>query len=289
MCGIVGYTGTEEAAPLLLNGLKKLEYRGYDSAGMAVVDGGEIEMVKSPGKIKNLCEKTHDGADLHGFTGIGHTRWATHGEPNEVNAHPHVSQHGKVAVVHNGIIENYVELKEFFSKGVVSNPRPIPRWLSSFFEYYYLKSGNILDAVFKVLHRIEGAYALGILCADYPGSFIAARKDAPLLLGYGKGCNFIASDATAIIEHTREVAYMEDGEVAFVTKEAIKVYDSFGQPVEKEARLHRLGHLRSGKGRLRPFHVQGDHGAAGGHTQDHVPPHPRRPHSVRRSEDRRGT
>ena len=119
MCGIVGYTGPEEAAPLLLNGLKKLEYRGYDSAGVAVVDKSEIEMIKSPGKIKNLCQKTHDGADLHGFTGIGHTRWATHGVPNELNAHPHISQHGKVALVHNGIIENYVELKEFLiSKGV---------------------------------------------------------------------------------------------------------------------------------------------------------------------------
>jgi glucosamine--fructose-6-phosphate aminotransferase (isomerizing) len=235
MCGIVGYTGTEEAAPLLLNGLKKLEYRGYDSAGVAVVDKNEIEMVKSPGKIKNLCEKTHDGADLHGFTGIGHTRWATHGVPNELNAHPHMSQHGKVALVHNGIIENYVELKEFLiSKGVVFKSETDTEVVVQLIEYYYLKSHNIMDAVFKVLHRIEGAYALVILCCDYPGSFIAARKDAPLLLGYGKGCNFVASDATAIIEHTREVAYMEDGEVAFVTKEAIKVFNSLGEPVEKK-------------------------------------------------------
>ena len=235
MCGIVGFAGSIEAAPLLLEGLKKLEYRGYDSAGVAVVDGGAIEMVKSPGKIKNLCQKTHDGADLHGCTGIGHTRWATHGEPNEVNAHPHVSQHGKVAVVHNGIIENYVPLKEFLlSRGVVFKSETDTEVVVQLLEYYYLKSSNILDAVFKVLHRIKGAYALGILCADYPGSFIAARKDAPLLLGYGKGCNFIASDATAIIEHTREVAYMDDGEVAVLTKDEIKVYDSFGQPVEKE-------------------------------------------------------
>ena len=235
MCGIVGFAGSIEAAPLLLEGLKKLEYRGYDSAGVAVVDGGAIEMVKSPGKIKNLCQKTHDGADLHGCTGIGHTRWATHGEPNEVNAHPHVSQHGKVAVVHNGIIENYVPLKEFLlSRGVAFKSETDTEVVVQLLEYYYLKSSNILDAVFKVLHRIKGAYALGILCADYPGSFIAARKDAPLLLGYGKGCNFIASDATAIIEHTREVAYMDDGEVAVLTKDEIKVYDSFGQPVEKE-------------------------------------------------------
>ncbi len=235
MCGIVGFAGSIEAAPLLLEGLKKLEYRGYDSAGVAVVDGGAIEMVKSPGKIKNLCQKTHDGADLHGCTGIGHTRWATHGEPNEVNAHPHVSQHGKVAVVHNGIIENYVPLKEFLlSRGVVFKSETDTEVVVQLLEYYYLKSSNILDAVFKVLHRIKGAYALGILCADYPGSFIAARKDAPLLLGYGRGCNFIASDATAIIEHTREVAYMDDGEVAVLTKDEIKVYDSFGQPVEKE-------------------------------------------------------
>ena len=137
--------------------------------------------------------------------------------------------------MHNGIIENYVPLKEFLlSRGVVFKSETDTEVVVQLLEYYYLKSSNILDAVFKVLHRIKGAYALGILCADYPGSFIAARKDAPLLLGYGRGCNFIASDATAIIEHTREVAYMDDGEVAVLTKDEIKVYDSFGQPVEKE-------------------------------------------------------
>ena len=235
MCGIVGYTGTREAAPLLLEGLKKLEYRGYDSAGVAVVSGGHITVVKSPGKIINLCEKTHDGADLHGSTGIGHTRWATHGVPNELNAHPHLSQHGSVALVHNGIIENYVELKEFLiSKGVGFKSETDTEVVVQLIEYYYLKSKNIMDAVFKVLHRIEGAYALVILCSDYPDCFIAARKDAPLLLGYGKDANYVASDATAIIEHTREVAYMDDGEVAFITKDAIKVYDSLGQPVEKQ-------------------------------------------------------
>ena len=235
MCGIVGYTGTREAAPLLLEGLKKLEYRGYDSAGVAVVSGGHITVVKSPGKIINLCEKTHDGADLHGSTGIGHTRWATHGVPNELNAHPHLSQHGSVALVHNGIIENYVELKEFLiSKGVEFKSETDTEVVVQLIEYYYLKSKNIMDAVFKVLHRIEGAYALVILCSDYPDCFIAARKDAPLLLGYGKDANYVASDATAIIEHTREVAYMDDGEVAFITKDAIKVYDSLGQPVEKQ-------------------------------------------------------
>jgi glucosamine--fructose-6-phosphate aminotransferase (isomerizing) len=235
MCGIVGYTGTREAAPLLLEGLKKLEYRGYDSAGVAVVSGGHITVVKSPGKIINLCEKTHDGTDLHGSTGIGHTRWATHGVPNELNAHPHLSQHGSVALVHNGIIENYVELKEFLiSKGVEFKSETDTEVVVQLIEYYYLKSKNIMDAVFKVLHRIEGAYALVILCSDYPDCFIAARKDAPLLLGYGKDANYVASDATAIIEHTREVAYMDDGEVAFITKDAIKVYDSLGQPVEKQ-------------------------------------------------------
>lgn len=235
MCGIVGYTGTREAAPLLLEGLKKLEYRGYDSAGVAVVSGGHITVVKSPGKIINLCEKTHDGADLHGSTGIGHTRWATHGVPNELNAHPHLSQHGSVALVHNGIIENYVELKEFLiSKGVEFKSETDTEVVVQLIEYYYLKSKNIMDAVFKVLHRIEGAYALVILCSDYPDCFIAARKDAPLLLGYGKDANYVASDATAIIEHTREVAYLDDGEVAFITKDAIKVYDSLGQPVEKQ-------------------------------------------------------
>lgn len=235
MCGIVGFTGTVEAAPLLLDGLKKLEYRGYDSAGVAVVDGGAIEMVKSPGKIVNLCQKTHNGMDLHGSTGIGHTRWATHGEPNEVNAHPHVSERGLVAVVHNGIIENYVELKEaLIHAGVEFKSETDTEVIVQLLEYYYLRSGDIMDAVFKVLHRLEGAYALGILCADCPDKFIAARKDAPLLLGYGKGCNFIASDVTAIISHTREVAYMDDGEVAVVTKDAIKVFNAFGDEVQKE-------------------------------------------------------
>jgi len=236
MCGIVGFTGVNEAAPLLLDGLKKLEYRGYDSAGVAVVssDAG-IEMVKAPGKISNLCEKTNDGNNLHGFTGIGHTRWATHGVPNELNAHPHVSQNGTVALVHNGIIENYVELKEaLVAKGVEFKSETDTEVVVQLVEYYYSVSHDVMDAVFKTLHRLEGAYALVMLFADRPDCFVAARKDAPLLLGYGKGENFVASDATAIIAHTREVAYMEDGEVAFITKDSIKVYNDFDEEIEKE-------------------------------------------------------
>ena len=235
MCGIVGFTGTKEAAPILLSGLTKLEYRGYDSAGIAVIDSGTINMVKSPGKIVNLYNKTHNGSDLHGFTGIGHTRWATHGVPNEINAHPHMSEHGNIAIVHNGIIENYMELKEFLiSQGVTFVSETDTEVVVQLLEYYYIQLKDLRDAIFKVLQVIEGAYALVILCKDYPDSFVVARKDAPLLLGFGDGCNFVASDATAIIEYTREVAYMEDGEVAFITKDNIDVYDSFGQPIEKE-------------------------------------------------------
>ena len=176
------------------------------------------------------------GKALEGRMGIGHTRWATHGEPNDVNSHPHLSQNGQIAVVHNGIIENYLEIKEFLvSKGVHFCSDTDTEVVAQLLEYFYLQNGgNIMAAVYTVLDRIEGAYALGILCKDLPDSFIAARKDAPLLLGYGENCKFIASDVTAIIKHTRDVSYMEDGEVAVVSAGEIKVYDALGQPVEKE-------------------------------------------------------
>lgn len=236
MCGIVGYTGTEQAAPILLDGLRRLEYRGYDSAGIAVVSSeGQIQVKKSKGRLQVLSDLTDGGRRVEGTMGIGHTRWATHGEPNDVNSHPHVSQNGKVAVVHNGIIENYVEIKEFLlSKGVCFRSDTDTEVVAQLLEYYYNGEQDIFDAVYKVLHRIEGAYALGIICCDRPDRFIAARKDAPLLLGYGQGCSFIASDVTAIIKHTRDIAYMDDGEVAVVTPDGIQVYDALKRPVEKE-------------------------------------------------------
>ena len=236
MCGIVGYTGQEQAAPILLEGLARLEYRGYDSAGVAVVaPDGEIRVRKSKGRLQVLSELTDGGKTLPGVLGIGHTRWATHGEPNDVNSHPHISENGKIAVVHNGIIENYVEIKEFLlSRGVRFASDTDTEVVAQLLEYYYDKDGDLFAAIYKVLHRIEGAYALGILCADDPDCFLAARKDAPLLLGYGEGCHFIASDVTAIIRHTREVAYMDDGEVAVVSREGIEVYDAMGRSVEKQ-------------------------------------------------------
>lgn len=236
MCGIVGFIGGEQAAPILLDGLAHLEYRGYDSAGVAVISAqGKLQVEKAVGRLKVLSEQIHGGADLEGCIGLGHTRWATHGAPNIVNSHPHVSEHGKFAVIHNGIIENYVEIKEFLiCQGVTFKSETDTEVVAQLLEFYYNECHDFLEAVGRVLRRIEGAYALGMLCADCPDRIIAARKDAPLLLGYGEGCNFLASDVTAIIKHTRDVAYMEDGEVAVLTRDGIEVYDALEQKVEKK-------------------------------------------------------
>lgn len=236
MCGIVGFIGQEQAAPILLDGLAHLEYRGYDSAGVAVISAqGKLQVEKAVGWLKVLSEQIHGGADLEGCIGLGHTRWATHGAPNIINSHPHVSENGKFAVIHNGIIENYVEIKEFLiGQGIRFKSETDTEVVAQLLEFYYNECHDFLEAVGRVLRRIEGAYALGMLCADCPDRIIAARKDAPLLLGYGKGCNFLASDVTAIIKHTRDVAYMEDGEVAVLTREGIEVYDALEQKVEKK-------------------------------------------------------
>lgn len=236
MCGIVGFIGQEQAAPILLDGLAHLEYRGYDSAGVAVISAqGKLQVEKAVGRLKVLSEQIHGGADLEGCIGLGHTRWATHGAPNIINSHPHVSENGKFAVIHNGIIENYVEIKEFLiGQGITFKSETDTEVVAQLLEFYYNECHDFLEAVGRVLRRIEGAYALGMLCADCPDRIIAARKDAPLLLGYGKGCNFLASDVTAIIKHTRDVAYMEDGEVAVLTRDGIEVYDALEQKVEKK-------------------------------------------------------
>ena len=235
MCGIVGFIGREQAAPILLEGLSRLEYRGYDSAGVAVFDAeaGALSVHKAKGRLQVLSEQLHGGADLNSTIGVGHTRWATHGAPSDVNSHPQVSRSGKIAVVHNGIIENYAELKAFLmNQGVPFTSETDTEVVAQLIEYFY--EGDLLAAVGRVLRRIEGAYALGILCADCPDRIVAVRKDSPLVLGYGEGCSFIASDVTAILRHTRRVGYMEDGELAVLTREGIQCYNHLMQPIEKE-------------------------------------------------------
>ena len=235
MCGIVGYIGKEQAAPILLEGLSRLEYRGYDSAGICVAGEGRLQLAKSKGRLKNLIEMTNDGATLHGMAGIGHTRWATHGEPNDTNSHPHISEDGKIALVHNGIIENYMELRQYLQeKGVHFTSETDSEVVAQLLDHFYKETGSVLDALYMVLHRIEGAYALGILCADEPDRIYAARKDAPLLIGYGDGCSFIASDVTALVKYTRDVTYMEDGEVAVLTTDGVTVRNAMEQIIVKE-------------------------------------------------------
>ena len=235
MCGIVGYIGKEQVAPILLDGLARLEYRGYDSAGVAVYSQKKQALCvhKAKGRLQVLSDMLRGGAAVDGTVGIGHTRWATHGAPSDVNSHPQVSQSGRIAVVHNGIIENYAELKSFLmSKGVEFTSQTDTEVVAQLIDYFY--QGDLLEAVGRVLHRIQGAYALGILCADAPDQLIAVRKDSPLILGYGEGCNFLASDVTAIIKYTRDVVYMEDGELAVLTREGIQCYNHLMQPIEKE-------------------------------------------------------
>ena len=234
MCGIVGFIGEREAAPILLDGLTRLEYRGYDSAGLAVLDPErELGVVKTKGRVQELSELVDGGKKLPGTLGVGHTRWATHGEPSDANSHPHLSGSGRIAVVHNGIIENYMEIKEFLqNRGVRFYSETDTEVVAQLLDYYY--TGEVLEAVEKVLHRIEGSYGLGIVFADHPDRLVAARKDSPLVLGYGDGFQMLASDVTALISHTRDVAYMEDGEIAVLTRAGIEVYDSLRQPVKKE-------------------------------------------------------
>ncbi len=232
MCGIVGFTGSQNAAPILLDGLKKLEYRGYDSAGIAVLGENGIHMVKASGMIKNLDAKIKGGAALPGHAGIGHTRWATHGEPTDVNAHPHMSNDNKFAVVHNGIIENYAQLREELKgKGFHFKSETDTEVIVHLMDMYY--EGDLKKAVLKTISRLEGAYALGILCSEEGGRIVAARQSAPLIVGVGIGENYFASDVTALVAHTKNVIYMEDGEIADITPENITIYDTTGKVLEK--------------------------------------------------------
>ena len=233
MCGIVGYTGTQNAAPILLDGLKKLEYRGYDSAGIAVLQDGNIAISKVTGRIAALSEKTEEGTLLPGVTGIGHTRWATHGAPTEPNAHPHTSNDGRFAVVHNGIIENYLDLRqELTGKGYRFESETDTEVVVHLVEMYY--RGDLKQAVMKTSSRLRGSYALGILCADEPEKIVLVREASPLILGVGVGENFFASDVTALVAHTRNAIYLEDGEFAELTPDSIQVYDCTGRPVQKK-------------------------------------------------------
>lgn len=235
MCGIVGYVGAQEAAPILLDGLRRLEYRGYDSAGMAVCGPEGLQVCKTRGRLQALADLTEEGRTLTGTLGVGHTRWATHGEPNDINAHPQVSQSGLFAVVHNGIIENYALLRaQLTAKGYAFRSETDTEVVAQLLDYYYAASRDVFEAVNSMLSAVEGAYALGIVCADAPDRLIAARKDAPLLLGYGDGENFIASDVTALLRHTRDIVYMDDGELAVVTCGGIRIYDERRRPIEKE-------------------------------------------------------
>ena len=235
MCGIIGYVGHQQAAPILLDGLARMEYRGYDSAGVAVRSETKgLQVYKSKGRLQVLSDKIHGGADVEGTLGIGHTRWATHGEPNDINAHPHVSEDGRIAMVHNGIIENYMEIKQqLLRHGVTFKSETDTEVAAQLLEFHYNECHNMLEAVGRVLRRIEGSYAFGIICADYPNALIAARKDSPLIIGCGENENFIASDVTAVISHTRDVIYMEDGEIAVLTAEGVNLFNDEMDPIDK--------------------------------------------------------
>ena len=237
MCGIVGYVGDKQAAPILLEGLSKLEYRGYDSAGLAVRDGDKkVKIVKSKGRLSGLAEKTNDGKSLKGNCGIGHTRWATHGEPSETNAHPHVTDDGTVTAVHNGIIENYQELKEkllrhdyeFYSQ---TDTEVVVKLI----DYYYKKyKVGPIDALAKTMVRVRGSYALVVMFADYPGEIYVARKDSPMIIGVRDKECFVASDVPAILNYTRDVVYIDNLEMARLSKDGAVFYNLDGDVVEKE-------------------------------------------------------
>lgn len=233
MCGIVGYIGENQAAPILLEGLSKLEYRGYDSAGIAVFNNNQIEIAKAKGRLSILSEKTDSGRAVPGSMGIGHTRWATHGEPSDINSHPQVSSSGRFAVVHNGIIENYISLKKkLINNGVEFISETDTEVIAHLFEHYY--NGDIIDTMIKVINRVEGSYALGVLCSDYPDQFIAVRKASPMIVGLGENENFIASDVTAILKHTRNIYYLEDNEIVVLKKNSVKVYNTDKEEINKE-------------------------------------------------------
>jgi len=235
MCGIVGYAGAQQAAPILLEGLSKLEYRGYDSAGICIQTETGMQTAKAKGRLQVLKDQTKNGEQIPGVVGIGHTRWATHGAPSDQNSHPHLSDNGKISVVHNGIIENENLLRLWLEeRGVRFHSETDTEVVSNLVGYYYQESGNFIGSVRRAIRRIEGSYALGILCADLPDLVVAVKKDSPLIFGFGEGENFIASDVPAILKHTQKVAYLDDGEMAVFNREQVCFYDRNGDRIHKE-------------------------------------------------------
>lgn len=232
MCGIVGYIGQNEAAPVLIKGLKKLEYRGYDSAGIAVFGDG-IHVVKTKGRLADLDAKVQAMGGVKGQVGIGHTRWATHGAPSDVNSHPHTSMNGRISVVHNGIIENYLQLKaELEEKGYVFASETDTEVVAQLFDYYY--DGDMVDTLIRVIGRIRGSYALGILCNEKPDEIIAVRKDSPMLVGIGENENFIASDIPALLEYTKDYYLLNDNEIVVLKKDSITILDLDKNEIKKD-------------------------------------------------------
>ncbi|EPY6432044.1 glutamine--fructose-6-phosphate transaminase (isomerizing) [Clostridium sporogenes] len=250
MCGIVGYVGFRKASDVIVDGLTKLEYRGYDSAGIAVNDGKEIEFQKYKGRLNVLSENL-ESKPMEGTIGIGHTRWATHGVPSDVNSHPHLNMDETIAVVHNGIIENYMEIKEWLiSEGVKFKSETDTEVIAHLVDHYY--EGDLLQAVFKTIKKLRGAYALGVVCKDNPEQLVAVRKDSPLIVGIGENENFIASDVPAILKYTRDVYFLDNGEVVTLEKNKVTIYNEKEEKITKE-----------------PFHVMWDVEAASKGGYDH--------------------
>ena len=232
MCGIVGYVGNKKVVPILLDGLGRLEYRGYDSAGISYIENKSVKVVKKKGRLISLKERLRD-IETESIMGIGHTRWATHGEPNDKNSHPHLSSEGKLSVVHNGIIENYMQIKDFLqNQGYRFISDTDTEVISQLLEYNY--KNNFLEAVQKTIRELKGSYALGVLCSDSNDSFIVARKDSPLIIGLGEGENFVASDIPAIIKYTRNILILEDDEVAVISASSVEIYNKLGEIVKRE-------------------------------------------------------
>lgn len=231
MCGIVGYIGGDSASPILIKGLKKLEYRGYDSAGIAVWQDGEIRVVKEKGRIADLEKKITEEAPLTGHMGIGHTRWATHGQPSQVNAHPHVCGDGSIALVHNGIIENYLELRaELEQKGYVFVSETDTEVLAHLLHSCY--QGDLVEAMRQVLSQVRGSYAVAALSTQHPDEMVAARKDSPLVVGLGDGANYLASDIPAVLEHTRDYYLLEDGDIVLLHSDSVRIWNAQGQEIQ---------------------------------------------------------
>ena len=234
MCGIVGFSGNIPAAPVLLDGLAKLEYRGYDSTGICTFDHGELFLTKKQGRLTNLAKATNDGKNMPGTVGIGHTRWATHGAPSDVNAHPHMSWNGKIVVVHNGIIENYLPLKEMLTEqGITFQSETDTEVACNLIAWCYEETGDLRSALLKALDMIEGSYALVVMCRDVPGAILSAKKASPLIYGFGKDFGFVASDVTAVLRYTREVVYLDDDEIVEMDAQHVTFLDRQGNEIQK--------------------------------------------------------